>query len=90
MLAACSPGGTPGVRSHELGVAVGDLSDHSAHAEEHAHGVDRPRERDEEAVDVLVVRQVGVPQRHAEGHHVDDDPGHGDVGEHRVVPPEGV
>ena len=40
-------------------------------------------------MDVLVVRQVGVAQRHAEGYHVDDDPGDGDVGEHRVVPPEG-
>ena len=67
MLAACGPGCTRGSRSHELGVAVGDLRDHSAHAEEHAHCVDRPREGDEEAVDVLVVRQVGVAQSRAEG-----------------------
>lgn len=35
---------------------------------------------------ILVVRKVRITKRHAERHHVDDHPCHGDIGEDCVVP----
>mmetsp|Transcript_32519 Transcript_32519/g.85394 ORF Transcript_32519/g.85394 Transcript_32519/m.85394 type:complete len:242 (-) Transcript_32519:1460-2185(-) len=73
-------------RLHELRIPIVDLCKHRPDTKEDAHRISRPRERDEQPVHVLVVRQVRVAQRHAKGHHVDNHPRDGDVSEHRVVP----